>query len=190
MKIVENAIFSKFLQFDIDENIPIYEGRFCIYLLNRKYKCSGKVMYKMATEGTITFKGKILSVKNYDVDITLDYDSAELEIYKYRPVSVTVSYLNDVTIEGYINHGHIRSKNAEVDYVDFDVVNFDKYFGKLIKYNDKLFAGRMEFNSGDFEIIVDKRFDFTKELDERLKDRDAHIITHSGRIRRKDKKPF
>ena len=48
----------------------------------------------------------------------------------------------------------------------------------------------MEFNSGDFEIIVDKRFDFTKELDERLKDRDAHIITHSGRIRRKDKKPF
>ena len=190
MKVVENAIFSKFLQFDIDENIPIYEGRFCIYLLNRKYKCSGKVMYKMATEGTITFKGKILSVKNYDVDITLDYDSAELEIYQYRPVSVTVSYLNDVTIEGYINHGHIRSKNAEVDYVDFDVVNFDKYFGKLIKYNDKLFAGRMEFNSGDFEIIVDKRFDFTKELDERLKDRDAHIITHSGRIIRKDKKPF
>ena len=36
MKVVENAIFSKFLQFDIDENIPIYEGRFCIYLLNRK----------------------------------------------------------------------------------------------------------------------------------------------------------
>ncbi|WP_455543617.1 hypothetical protein [Intestinibacter sp.] len=190
MKLVENAIFSKFLQFDIDENIPIYEGRFCVYLLNRKYKCSGKVMYKMATEGTIIFKGKILSVKDYDVDITLDYDSAELEIYQYRPVSVTVSYINDLTIEGYINHGHIRSKNAEVDYVDFDVVNFDKYFGKLIKYNDKLFAGRMEFSSGDFEVIVDKRFDFTKELDERLKDKDGHIITHSGRIRRKDKKSF
>ena len=49
MKVVENAIFFKVSQFDIDENIPIYEGRFCIYLLNRKYKCSGKVMYKMAT---------------------------------------------------------------------------------------------------------------------------------------------
>ena len=49
MKIVENAIFSKFLQFDIDENIPIHEGRFCIYLRNKKYKCSGKVIYKMAT---------------------------------------------------------------------------------------------------------------------------------------------
>ena len=61
MKIVENAIFSKFLQFDIDENIPIHEGRFCIYLRNKKNKCSGKVIYKMATEGTITFKGKILS---------------------------------------------------------------------------------------------------------------------------------
>ena len=25
MKLIDNAIFSKFLQFDIDENIPIYE---------------------------------------------------------------------------------------------------------------------------------------------------------------------
>ena len=57
--------------------------------------------------------------------------------------------------------------NAEVDYVDFDVVNFDKYFGKLIKYDDKLFAGRMGFSSGEFEVIVDKRFDFTKGLDEK-----------------------
>ena len=150
MKIVENAIFSKFLQFDIDENIPIHEGRFCIYLRNKKYKCSGKVIYKMATEGTITFKGKILSTQDLEIDTILDYDSAELEIYRYRPVSVTVSSINDFHIEGYINHGHIRSKNAEVDYVDFDVVNFDKYFGKLIKYDDKLFAGRMGFSSGEF----------------------------------------
>ena len=190
MKLIDNAIFSRFLQFDIDENIPIYEGRFCIYLLDKKYKCTGKVVYKMATEGTIVFKGRILSIKDYDVNITLDYDSAEIEIYQYKPASVTISSINDSTIEGYINHGHIRSKNYEVDYVDFDVVNFDKYFGKLIRYNDKLFAGRIEFSAGDFEVIIDKRFDFTKELDEKLKDRDAHIITHSGRIRRKDKKTF
>lgn len=190
MKLIDNAIFSKFLQFDIDENIPIYEGRFCIYLLDKKYKCSGKVVYKMATEGTIVFRGRILSVKDCDVDITLDYDSAEIEIYQYKPASVTISSISDSSIEGYINHGHIRSKNYEVDYVDFDVVNFDKYFGKLIRYNDKLFAGRIEFSAGDFEVIIDKRFDFTKELDEKLKDRDAHIITHSGRIRRKDKKTF
>ena len=48
----------------------------------------------------------------------------------------------------------------------------------------------MGFSSGEFEVIVDKRFDFTKGLDEKLKDKDAHIITHSGRIMRKDKKPF
>ncbi len=190
MKLVENAIFSKFLQFDMDENIPIYEGRFCIYLLNKKYKCNGSIIYKMATEGTIAFKAKILSKKEYDVDVALDYDSAELEIHQYKPISVTISYMNDLNIEGYINHGHIRSKNAEVEYVDFDVVNLDKYFGKLIKYNDRLFAGRMEFNVGDFEVVIDKRFDFTKELDEKLKDRDGHIITHSGRIKRKDNKTF
>lgn len=189
MKVVENAIFSKFLQFNIDENIPIHEGRFCIYLKNKKYKCNGKVIYKMATEGNITFKGKIISINDLQQDTDLNYDCAKLEIYKYRPVSVTISSLNDF-IEGYINYGHIRSKNAEVDYVDFDVVNLDKYFGKLIKYEDKLFAGRMEFTFGDFEIIIDKRFDFTKELDERLKDKGGHVITHSGRIIKKDKKAF
>ena len=31
MKVVKDAIYSKYFNYDIDEDIIIYEGRFCIY---------------------------------------------------------------------------------------------------------------------------------------------------------------
>ncbi|MDO7205300.1 hypothetical protein Q5M85_15350 [Paraclostridium bifermentans] len=44
-----------------------------------------------------------------------------------------------------------------MDYIDFHIVNFDKKQGTLIKYMDKLFAGRIEFEISGYEIIIDKR---------------------------------
>ena len=35
-KVIKNAISSEYLRYKIDEDISIYEGRFCIYL-DRKY---------------------------------------------------------------------------------------------------------------------------------------------------------
>ena len=37
-KVIKNAISSEYLRYKIDEDISIYEGRFCIYL-DRKYRC-------------------------------------------------------------------------------------------------------------------------------------------------------
>ena len=53
-----------------------------------------------------------------------------------------------------------------MDSIDFYIINLDRYSGKLIMHEDKLFAGRMEFEIEDFEVTIDKRYDFTKELDE------------------------
>ena len=36
-KVIKNAISSEYLRYKIDEDISIYEGRFCIYL-DRKYR--------------------------------------------------------------------------------------------------------------------------------------------------------
>ena len=47
----------------------------------------------MTTPMSINFEGKVLSRKDYDVDITLDYDNAILEVYGYKPINVTVTYL-------------------------------------------------------------------------------------------------
>lgn len=186
MKSLKDAISLDYLDYDINEDISIHEGRFCVYLYNKKYKCYGKVFYKMTTPMSINFKGKVLSRKDYDVDITLDYDNAILEVYGYKPINVTVTVSSDLMLEGYINDGYIKSKNYFVDSIDFYIVNLDRYSGKLIMHEDKLFAGRMEFNIGDLEVTIDKRYDFTKELNRDLKDKSGTIITHIGRMKKKD----
>ena len=186
MKSLKDAISLDYLDYDVNEDISIHEGRFCVYLYNKKYKCYGKVFYKMTTPMSINFEGKILSRKDYDVDITLDYDNAILEVYGYKPINVTVTSSSDLILKGYINDGYIKSKNYFVDSIDFYIINLDRYSGKLIMHEDKLFAGRMEFEIEDFQVIIDKRYDFTKELNDSLKDKAGSIITHIGRMRKKD----
>ena len=157
-KVIKNAISSEYLRYKIDEDISIYEGRFCIYL-DRKYRCSGIIYYKMTPPISINFKAQILFVEDEDVDLELDYDNAILEMYGYKPISITINARNDFNMEGYINDNHIKSKNSFVDYVDFNIVNLDKFPGDLIKHVDKLFAGRIEFDIADFHITIDKRYD-------------------------------
>lgn len=189
MKIVNNAINSSYFGYEIDEDIIIYEGKFCIYL-DYKYKCSGKVFYKMTPPISINFKAEILYVEDERVDLDLDYDDAILEVYGYKPINITINYINELNIEGYINDSCIKSKNSYVEYIDFNIINLDKFPGKLIKHQDKLFAGRIQFDINDFTVTIDKRYDYRKELNEDLKSKSGSIITHVGRIARKDNSLF
>ena len=115
MKTLKDAISLDYLDYGIDEDIIIHEGRFCVYLYNKKYRCYGKIFYKMTTPMSINFKGKVLSRKDYDVDITLDYDNAILEVFGFKPINVTVAVASDIVVEGYINDGYIKSKNYFVE---------------------------------------------------------------------------
>ncbi|MGL5346938.1 MAG: hypothetical protein ACRDA3_06280 [Peptostreptococcaceae bacterium] len=189
MKVVNNAISSEYLRYRVDEDIIIYEGRFCIYL-DKKYKCSGIIYYKMKPPISIKFKAQIISIEDNDIDLDLDYDDAILEIYGFQPISITINMTNDFNMEGYVNDSYIKSKNAVVDYIDFHIINLDKFPGNLIKHLDKLFAGRLQFDLNDYNITIDKRYDYRKELNEELKTNSGTIITHIGRISRKDNKPF
>lgn len=189
MKVVNNAISSEYLRYRVNEDIIIYEGRFCIYL-DKKYKCSGIIYYKMKPPISINFKAQILYIEENDIDLELDYDDAILEIYGYQPISISINSTNDFNMEGYVNDSFIKSKNATVEYIDFHIVNLDKFPGSLIKHLDKLFAGRLQFDIGNYNITIDKRYDYRKELNEELKSKSGLIITHIGRISRKDNKPF
>jgi hypothetical protein len=186
MNLVENALLSKNFDLKIDENIKIYSGKFIIYI-DKKYKCEGCIIYKITPDTSINFKANIISISD---GLNFDYDNAILEVYGYKPMSVTILNLNEKKIEGYVNDTFIKSKNAYVEYVDFDIINLDKFPGKLIKYQDKLFAGRIQFDINDFRIIIDKRYDYKKELKEELKESAGSIITHVGRIYKKDKSLF
>lgn len=190
MKLVSDAISSEYLRYNIDESITVYEGKFCIYL-DKKYKCKGKILYKMTPPTSINFKCKIVYIEDIGEDSSnLDYDDAILEVYGYKPMSITIATISESTIEGYINNSYIKSKNSYVEYIDFHIINLDKFPGKLIKHGDKLFAGRIEFDLNDYNIIIDKRYDYRKELSEELKAKSGTIITHIGRIKRKDNRLF
>lgn len=190
MKVVKEAISSKYLNYGIDEDIVIHEGNFCIYL-DKLYKCKGRIYYKISSPTFINFEAKIIGCKSEHLEIIKKkYLEAIIELHGYQPINVTINNIHKNNIYGYASSGIIKSKNKFVDYLDFHIVNFDKKQGKLIKYDDKLFAGRINFEVSGYEIIIDKRYDYNKELYEELREKNGSIITHVGRIRRKDNKAF
>ena len=188
MNVVNEAISSLYLTYGIDEDIVIYEGNFCIYL-DKLYKCKGRIYYKISPPVSINFEAKILGYKNLE-SLKEDYFEGIIEIHGYQPFSVNINNIQKNYLDGYVNNGIIKSKNRYVDYVDFNILNFDKKQGSLIKYMDKLFAGRIKFEVKGYEVVVDKRYDYRKELYEKLQFKNGNIITHVGRIKRKDNKPF
>lgn len=190
MKVVKEAISSPYLEYGIDEDIVIHEGNFCIYL-DKLYKCKGRIYYRISPPVCINFEAKILGHKNVDLEILKDdYLEGIIEVHGYQPFQVNINNIQKNYVDGYVSSGIIKSKNRYVDYIDFHIVNFDKKQGTLIKYMDKLFAGRIEFEISGYEIIIDKRYDYKKELYEELRFKNGSIITHIGRIKRKDNKVF
>lgn len=190
MKVVKEAISSPYLEYGVDEDIVIHEGNFCIYL-DKLYKCKGRIYYKISPPVCINFEAKILGHKNIDLEILKDdYLEGIIEVHGYQPFQVNINSIQKNYVDGYVSSGIIKSKNRYVDYIDFHIVNFDKKQGTLIKYMDKLFAGRIEFEISGYEIIIDKRYDYKKELYEELRFKNGSIITHIGRIKRKDNKVF
>lgn len=190
MKVVKEAISSPYLEYGIDEDIVIHEGNFCIYL-DKLYKCKGRIYYRISPPVCINFEAKILGHKNLDLEnLKEDYLEGIIEVHGYQPFQVNINNIQKNYVDGYVSSGIIKSKNRYVDYIDFHIVNFDKKQGTLIKYMDKLFAGRIEFEISGYEIIIDKRYDYKKELYEELRFKNGSIITHIGRIKRKDNKVF
>lgn len=188
-KKIKQAISSDSFCYKINEDIIIYEGRFYVYL-DKKYRCVGKVYLKMGIPTSINFKGKIIHIKENELTKNLDYYDGIIEIHGYQLSSVTIKKIDNFYIKGYINENYIKSKDTSVDYIDFNIINLDKLPGYLIEYKDKMFAGRIEFETSDYEIIIDKRYDYTKELKEILKSKNGFITTHIGRIKRKDNSSF
>lgn len=188
-KKIKQAISSDSFCYKINEDIIIYEGRFYVYL-DKKYRCVGKVYLKMGIPTSINFKGKIIHIKENELTKKLDYYDGIIEIHGYQLASVTIKKIDNFFIKGYINENYIKSKDTSVDYIDFNIINLDKLPGYLIEHKDKMFAGRIEFETTDYEIIIDKRYDYTKELKEILKSKNGFITTHIGRIKRKDNSSF
>ena len=64
---------------------------------------------------SINFKAQILFVEDEDVDLELDYDNAILEMYGYKPISITINARNDFNMEGYIGKLQCFCQSEAVD---------------------------------------------------------------------------
>lgn len=109
-------------------------------------------------------------------------DEAILEIPGYKLINVEIVHANSGEIQGYVSDMFIKSKDIDVDYVQFDILNMDKIPGKLVGYHEKVYAGRIEFTLNDYRIVIDKSYNFNKELNAKLISKNGSIITHTGRI--------
>ena len=184
MSISNKAIVSNFNMAKMDESLTIYEGNLCIYS-SIIIKFRGRVYYDMTDTSSIKFEGIIYKFEDVEDELpSLMMENVNLEILGYKLIDADITSIRNNHIEGYVNDFVIKSKDNKVDYIQFDIVNMDKIPGKLVKYDDLVYAGRIEFNLNDYKIIIDKSYEYNKELKSLLEARSSNIITHTGRIYR------
>lgn len=186
MNISKQAIISQFDKNQMGERLTIYEESLCIYSsINIKF--NGRVYYDMSGTSSLKFEGQISNYKDIKEDLpNAILDNVTLEMVGYKLMDADITSIRNDHIEGYINDFLIRSKDNRVDYIQFDIVNMDKIPGKLVEYRNLVYAARVEFNINDYTIIIDKSYGYNKELKARLEAKSSSIITHTGRIYRRD----
>lgn len=182
---MENIV-SNNVNFKINEDLLVYEGRFCLYT-NSIIKCTGSVMQKITEPMSIYFEGRIEESDSDDYD-EIFYDNVELEIVGYKMIDAQITSMRNGFVQGYVNDRIIKSKDCDLDFIKFDIINMDKIPGKLVNGKNGIYAGRIEFEINDYRIVIDKNYDFNKEMKEELIRHSASAITHAGKIIRKDNK--
>lgn len=174
----------------INEELVIYKGHFCIYS-DIPIKCDGIIYYKINEPVSINFKAKIYKYEEVEAELEdISLDNVTLEIPGYKLINAVIYKLRSGKISGYVDDIVIKSKDNLVDYLQFDIVNMDKIPGKLVKYKDLVYAGRVEFGLNDYTIIIDKNYNYNKETHRQLVSRTGSVVTHTGRIYRKDGQKF
>ena len=69
----------------------------------------------------------------------------------------------------------IKSKDTDVDYLQFDILNMDKLPGKLVRHGDLVYAARLEFDVNEYTIVIDKSYKYNKEMHNNLVSKTGNI---------------
>ncbi len=182
----KDLIVTSYLDYDIDEDILIYEGKFTLENDFVKLKCLGNLIFKVLNPNKIIVEAKIINCSDYE---SLDYNSLSelvMDVHGYRNINVVTTSIKDIYFEGYVSDDLISSKKNELDYADFDVMNLDVQIGKSANYMGTQSTGRLVIEYDKYVIILDRRPDFRREMLEELTYKSGSVITHSGRVYSKD----
>lgn len=186
MFIIGEAVKSRYCMNEIGEDLIIYSGKFHIYS-DIQLKCDGVLYYKLSEPVSINFSAKIYKFEDLsEIDLINFSKEATLEISGYKLMSIEIESINNGEIIGYVNDNVIKSKDNSVQYIQFDILNMDKVPGKLVNYDDLVYAGRLEFKVNDYKITIDKSYNYNKDFHNRLVSRNGSVITHTGKIEKYD----
>lgn len=183
MNKIKESIQSNFLEYGIDDKIKIFDGRYCFYVNDKLFKCKGNLSYKIISPSAITFEAELYNTEENKKNLELlDTNEILIELHGYKPMNAVITNIQKDIIFGYISDNAISSKNVKADYIQFDIVNMDKFPGKLVKYNDAVYATRIEFELNDYLIQIDKSIKYKKEFQKELVSKNGSAITHTGRV--------
>ena len=186
LNIINESFISIYDNNDINEDLVIYQGRFYIYG-TYDIKCQGTVYYKISDPVAINFRASVYryeTISDYIDDLSMEEIS--IEIPGYKVINAEITQTANGELYGYINDILIKSKDTDVDYLQFDILNMDKLPGKLVNHGNLVYAARLEFDVNEYTIIIDKGYKYNKEMHNNLVSKTGNIITHTGRIYKKD----
>ncbi|MBD7908024.1 hypothetical protein [Sporosarcina gallistercoris] len=175
----------------------IYNGEFNIRSGSGKsIDLKGTINYQVHPKPSVRFKGDVLksnNVKNFD-----EHDW-ELTTKTCKEISgsfiiTSVKYTNSKTnsrveVNGELQYELKTSLDIKLTEVKFSLINFINNYGRAYKYENAIYAGRVELSFNQYNILIDKVTN-SKEIYKKLKEQGGYDITHIGQIRRKDGKEF
>lgn len=104
------------------------------------------------------------------------------------------SIVNDKEqIVGIVSNSKLETKSQLISKMTFCIVNFLDFLGSVVKYGNLGYKGRTKLFYEQWEIIIDKRYDYSKKNRDvfgKLKSLAGYSITHIGCIQRIDQKAF
>lgn len=152
LNIINESFISIYDNNDINEDLVIYQGRFYIYG-TYDIKCQGTVYYKISDPVAINFRASVYryeTISDYIDDLSMEEIS--IEIPGYKVINAEITQTANGELYGYINDILIKSKDTDVDYLQFDILNMDKLPGKLVNHGNLIYAARLEFDVNEYTI--------------------------------------
>lgn len=182
MKII-NAIDSPLLK---EKNkITIYKGVFSLEAEEKSYCAEGEIYMILNPKVAIKFKGE-----TQEINDLIREDDLELSIPEMLPTRGTVTSLrNGKIFEGIIFEQIKNSENPYVDRYFLYVVNYTKFIGYSVNFNERKYKGGMYFEIEGWSIEMQKRHDY-KDIFNVLGKSIENSITHIIEIKRIDGEKF
>lgn len=194
---IPQALDSRFLAYKINEPIPLKKDKGVLHISGKVVEIDTIVKLRWFPRPSIYFKGEIISESENWRECFNDISNRSCKLILSNKFEGE-AHLHGITMgkERFIE-GTIESlsspMSAEVNMVDFSVVNFLNASGDVVGTETTRYRGRLSFLYKGWQITIDKRSDFLKgslKPFTQLKNQGGYLITHVGEIKRSNGETF